>query len=392
MENIKLRLLHRSVKDVRDFLQTVLDNRLGPMPMFQYSDFLYINIFMVTNKIRPYQCDAHHGNESFDSFYIPHVRILDVKPRRFHGLEQRLNLPSFLVSGHSLVGMVEADENLKFRLSIGVLESRPGKIYIFPLHKVELMIEEFFSESDPVEQMACPYFLSQIRIDDPEVLPDTDVVADPLAVEPSDPFLADKLPVGNQTVYAVIPEEIHKLLNKKFAFLPIGVATLRQKPENQRECYPTVGYAEHEDIDVDLPEFPVGSVHGKRDLALNWNKAENHPCNEVKVQRILGEEPLESAHVGITLNAGWHGGSQFMETDSLNHAESMDDVSHQLYSGKIHSFSKMFLHNREDLVNFNQVPGISSFHGEKSPNFSFKLLIFRGLCKYNYLKFRCLTA
>ncbi len=40
--------------------------------------------------------------------------------------------------------------------------------------------------------------------------------------------------------------------------------------------------------------------------------------------------------------------AQFMETDSLNHAESMDDVSHQLYSGKIHCFS--VLHNREDLV------------------------------------------
>lgn len=34
----------------------------------------------------------------------------------------------------------------------------------------------------------------------------------------------------------------------------------------------------------------------------------------------------------------------------------------------------------------------SNFHGEKSANFSFKLLIFRDFCKHNQLKFRCLTA
>jgi hypothetical protein len=125
---------------------------------------------------------------------------------------------------------------------------------------------------------------------------------------------------------------------------------------------------------------------------MGWKKAEDHPCDEVKTQRILGKEPLESAHVGIPLNACRHSGSQLMKADSLYQAESVDYISHQLYSGKIHCFSKMFLHNREDLVNFDQVLGISSFHGEKSPNFSFKLLIFKDFCKYNHLKFRCLTA
>ncbi len=41
----------------------------------------------------------------------------------------------------------------------------------------------------------------------------------------------------------------------------------------------------------------------------------------------------------------------------------MDNICHLLYIDKIHCFSKMFLHNREDLVNFDQVLGISSFHG-----------------------------
>jgi len=64
----------------------------------------------------------------------------------------------------------------------------------------------------------------------------------------------------------------------------------------------------------------------------------------------------------------------------------------QFYSGKIHGFPKMFLHNREDLANFDRVLEISSFHGEKSVNFSFKLLFFKDFTKYNHLKFRCLTV
>jgi len=50
-------------------------------------------------------------------------------------------------------------------------------------------------------------------------------------------------------------------------------------------------------------------------------------------------------------------------------------------SVKIESTSFRNGHNREDLVNFDQVLGISSFYGKKSPNFSLKLLILRDFCK-----------
>lgn len=59
---------------------------------------------------------------------------------------------------------------------------------------------------------------------------------------------------------------------------------------------------------------------------------------------------------------------------------------------KIHGFSKMFLHHREDLVNFDQVLGIGNFHEKKRSNISLKLLKFRDFCKYHHLKIRCLIA
>jgi len=36
----------------------------------------------------------------------------------------------------------------------------------------------------------------------------------------------------------------------------------------------------------------------------------------------------------------------------------METINHYIYSGKIRCFSKMFLHNRADLVNFDQTFGL----------------------------------
>lgn len=69
-----------------------------------------------------------------------------------------------------------------------------------------------------------------------------------------------------------------------------------------------------------------------------------------------------------------------MKADCLHHAQRVEEQRHKLYASQIHTLSKMFFHNRKDLINFDQVLGSSSFHGEKSANFSFKLLIFKDFC------------
>lgn len=56
----------------------------------------------------------------------------------------------------------------------------------------------------------------------------------------------------------------------------------------------------------------------------------------------------------------------------------MKHKSHELYAGLIHRISKMFLHNWEDLINFNQVLGFSYLY-TKSGHFSFKVTEFQGL-------------
>ena len=56
---------------------------------------------------------------------------------------------------------------------------------------------------------------------------------------------------------------------------------------------------------------------------------------------------------------------QVWETDRLHHAQSEEEQSHEFYACQIHTLSKMLLHNREDLFNFNRILGSSSFSSRK---------------------------
>lgn len=345
---------------------------------------------MVSDKIRPCQSDAHDGDKSFDSVNLGHVCVLYVEAGGFHGLEKGLDLPPLLVSDYSTFGTVVADENLKLGFSGGVPEPGACKIHIFSLHKVKFMVEKLLAESDPVEEMPCADSLSGTGIHNSEVLTDPDVIPYSHGIEPSCPFLSDKLTVSHKAINAAVTEESDEPLHKGFPFLPAGIATFVQKFEKQRECNAFIGDTEHKNVNVGLAKFPIGAVHRENYILTDRQETENHLCHEVKAEGIFGEEPLEPAHIGVTLNRRGHGGCQLMQADSLNHAESMDDQCHQLYAGKIHGFSKMTLHNRQDLVNFDQILGIGNFHGKKRLNLSLKLVNFKNLCKCNHLKIRCL--
>ena len=230
------------------------------------------------------------------------------------------------------------------------------------------------------------------ELDNPNILPNTDIVSNPVVVKPSNPLLADELAVGHKAVDAVMSKKSDEPLHDFLTFFPIGVASFGEKTENKRESNPLVCHARHQYVDVEIPELPVGAVQTQNKIRLDRKQRENHTGDYVEVKNVLGEESLKTSQIGITLNRRRHCRSQFVKAHGLHHTKCMQHISHKLNAGRIHRFSKILLHNREDLVNFGQVLGISSFHVKKRLNFSFKLLIFRGFYKYNQLKFRYLTA
>lgn len=347
---------------------------------------------MFTNEIRPYKSHADHRDKSCDAVHITHMGILDVEAGRFHGSKGRFYLPSFFVCQNRLLGPIEAYENLQFRNTIGVFDSTAGKIDILTFVKKELMEEFLLTDLQIIEQPPGTDSLTGGRLDNPEVLTYSDVIPNPTAVKPPCPFLSDKLAVCHKAVDAVCSEKTDETFHNLLAFFPVGVATFREKAEYQRKGNPFIGDAQHKNVDIELSELPVGAIHAQHQSCLDWKQRENHPGYYVKVKNILGKESLEPSEVGILVDSRRHRIGKFVEADSLHHTECMEQQRHKFYACQIHTLTKVLLHNREDLVNFDQVLGISSFHGEKSPNFSFKLLNFRGFYKFNRLKIKCLTA
>ena len=347
---------------------------------------------MVTNKIRPYKSNADHRRESCNAVEIAQMSVLYVEARGFHRPETRLDLPTFFIRRNSEFGLVEADEDLQLRNTVRVLDAASGQIDILSLDKEQLRIKLLLSDLEVVEQPPGTTWGGLLGILNPEVLPDTDVVADSHIVEEPDPFLSDELTVGNKGVDALIPEESYETQHDVPPFLPIGIAPFVKKFENQGERDAFVRNPEHKDIDVDFTELPVGPVHRQYQTGLFRKQGKYDSGNDIKVEGELCKEPLDTSEIGVPVPTVGHGRGEFVKADSLHHAERVKHEGHQLYSCQIHCFTKMLLHNWEDLVNFDQVLGISSFHGEKRSNFSFKLLNFRDFCKYNHLKIKCLTA
>lgn len=308
---------------------------------------------MFTNEIRPYKSHADHRDKSCDALHITHVGVLDVEAGRFHGSEGRFYLPSLFVCQNRVLGPIEAYENLQFRNSIGVFDSASGKIDILTFVKKELMEEFLLTDLQIIEQPPGSDSLACGRSDNPEVLPDADVIPYATAVEPSCPFLSDELAVCHKAVDAVCSEKTDKTFHNFLAFFPVGVAMFRKKAEYQREGNPFIGDAQHKNVDIELPEFPVGTIHTEHKTCLDRKQRENHTGYDIKVKNILGKESLEPSEVGILVDSRRHRISKLVEADSLHHAECMEQQRHKFYACQIHTLSKMLLHNREDLVNFD---------------------------------------
>lgn len=140
---------------------------------------------------------------------------------------------------------------------------------------------------------------------------------------------------------------------------------LSKRLSSNGKATPLIGDAKGEYVDVELAELPVGAVHTQNQTVLNKKQREDHLCYQVEVQGMVGDESLNAAQIGVTLNRRRHRRGQFVKAHSLHHTKRMEHISHKLNASQIHRFSKILLHNREDLVNFDQVLGVSSLHRKR---------------------------
>lgn len=141
----------------------------------------------------------------------------------------------------------------------------------------EFVVELLLSDFEGIKKPPCSDSFSRGGLDQPNVLPDTDVVSNPIDVVPANPLFADKFAIGHKTVDAVLSEKSDESLHYSLAFLPIGIPLLVQKAEQQWKGNALVGDAEGECLDVELTELSVGAVHTQNQTILYRKLRENHP-------------------------------------------------------------------------------------------------------------------
>lgn len=194
-----------------------------------------------------------------------------------------------------------------------------------------------------------------------------------------DPFLSDKLAVGDEGIDTISTGQTYKSVDQPSPLSSVGIAAFIGHGEERWKCDTLVCRTEHKDIDVDLAGFPVGAVKAKNRSCLDRQRCKYSFGDKVKVGNISGKGPLQVSQVGITFYARRHRRRHLVEADSLHNAKSVKDKRRQLYAGKIHHRARMLLHNRDDLINFVAVSGsCRNFHGEMGKIF-FKVTDLQGL-------------
>ena len=157
--------------------------------MLQDTYRLNVYVFMFTNEIRPYKSNAGHRKQTCDTPSVTQAGVLDIEARRFHGTECRLNLPALFIGRDSVFRPFETGQDLKSGYPVEVPGSTSGGIDKLPFEQKGLVAEFLRSGLEGIEEPPCPDAFSRGGHGNPNILPDTDIVSNPVVVEPANPLL-----------------------------------------------------------------------------------------------------------------------------------------------------------------------------------------------------------
>ena len=324
---------------------------------------------MNSDEISPGKSYAHQSKKPFNALGVIQMGFLDIESRAFETFEQGLDLPSFLVCLDTFLRPIEADKDLIVGHPVGCPEMGAYNIDHGTLEIIPAAGTGIFTDLEMAYKMDDLYLAFGIAFGNLEILPDPEIVPESDAVKPSDPFLADKLPVSHKTVNTVLAEEPDESLHEFLSFSPFGIASLWHEPEEDREGCIAVSDTEHKDIYIEPAELPVGAVHAQHQVLFDGKKAENHSCYKIKVKDISRKESLYPSHIGIPADFCGHEASKFMKAHCLGYDKGMKQKRHKLYAGKVDIISEMFFQDRKDLVNFVPVLGGSKYHRKSGQTF-----------------------
>ena len=229
--------------------------------MMQNLYFLDVFVNIDTYEVAPYICNHDNGKQIGHTLLDPDVRIFNIKAAALHTFEHRLNPPSLLVHFKRFLCIAIRNKDLKFRLSVLVLDFRPRQVARLPVDIIDTCKMFALTKFQISEEPVC-FGLFTVP-DDTEVFAYPDMVVYASGVQKSEPLASDKLSVSHQVSDAVLACKRDAPLNEFRSLFCVGVATLVHHLEDYRKGHAFVDDTESKYVDVSAAELPVCPVHGQ---------------------------------------------------------------------------------------------------------------------------------
>ena len=162
------------------------------------------------------------------------------------------------------------------------------------------------------------------------------MILDGVIVEPLEPFESDELTVSDKAFDAAPAEQPDEPLHDINPFLVIGVPPFGQQPEQDGERHVVVRYAQHQCVDIESSQLPVGAVHRERVWAVERDARPEVFRNDIKIQHQLRHEALDAAGAGLPGSLVAKRPGQLGQADRLHGAERPEQHGKAFDVGKIH--------------------------------------------------------
>jgi hypothetical protein len=144
---------------------------------------------------------------------------------------------------------------------------------------------------------------------------------------PGSGFSAPTTPPGGTRTHldAFTRDDLKESRQQPLTLTLATVATLAQQAPHDREGHTVISDAEHQDVEVNLPDLPVRAVQRDHELLVDGYEGEQETRERVEVDPEAGEEALQPSLVALLFRSGVQGERELGEADSTDAPEGKNE-------------------------------------------------------------------
>jgi hypothetical protein len=203
----------------------------------------------------PTQGERQYAQELTDAFRLCQVGVFELETAAFQASKEGFNFPSAgIIIQRRLWGLI-GDEN-----EIVIFDAHANDEDGHAPYASRLRQQAGLPDTGVLKKPESGQVTGATGIGHEGVTFDPDAKPNPLPFEKFHPVRADKLPVSRETLDPVSAELTEKMLEQGDPFEGVGIAAFVQEYPQERDSNAIIGDGKHENIDIQVAEFPVRAV------------------------------------------------------------------------------------------------------------------------------------